>query len=133
MVGSVDVTPMVTTVLVQVIEFVIGLTVAWGTSVPDVTATVDWLIQPVLISVATKVNVPGAQAVVVNVFIEPQTPPCHVTVDTVGDTVPAKVTAGPLHVMLCVAPAEIIGVDKLLVTVATAVLVQPLGAVVVNV
>ena len=55
--GSVllNVTPIATTEFVQVIEFVIALTVACGTSVDELTATVDVFVQPDVGCVTTKV------------------------------------------------------------------------------
>ena len=46
--GSVllNVTPIATTEFVQVIEFVIALTIACGTSVDELTATVEVLVHP---------------------------------------------------------------------------------------
>ena len=55
--GSVllKVTPIATTLLVQVMEFVIAFTVACGTSVDELTATVDVLVHPDVGCVTTKV------------------------------------------------------------------------------
>jgi hypothetical protein len=50
-----SVTPIMTTELVQVIELVTAFTVACGTSVEELTATVAVLLHPDVASVATKV------------------------------------------------------------------------------
>ena len=57
MTGSVllKVTPIATTLLVQVIEFVIAFTVACGTSVDELTATVEVFVHPVFGCVTTNV------------------------------------------------------------------------------
>ena len=49
------VTPIATTLFVQVMEFVIAFTVACGTSVDELTATVDVLVHPDVGCVTTKV------------------------------------------------------------------------------
>ena len=61
------------------------------------------------------------------------TPPNQVAVEPKGVPVPVKVTELTPHTKVWVLPAFAVGWAKLLVTVATAVLVQPLLAVVVNV
>ena len=62
---------------------------------------------------------------VVKLVAEPQTPPNQFTEDVVGVDVPVNVTEDTPHTKVCVDPAFAIGVAKLLVTVATAVFVQP--------
>ena len=125
-----NVTPIATTVFVQVIEFVIAFTVACGTFVDELTTTVDVLVHPDVGWVTTNVYVPGAPTVVVNELGE-VTPPNHVAVDPNGVPDPVKVTELTPHTIVCVAPALATGVVKLLVTVATAVLVHPLAVLVV--
>jgi hypothetical protein len=106
--------------------------VACGTLVDELTATVDVLVQPELGWVTTNVYVPGAPTVVVNELGE-LTPPNHVAVEPTGVADPVKVTEDTPHTNVCVDPALAVGCAKLLVTVATAVLLHPLLAVVVNV
>ena len=79
---------------------------------------------------ATSVYVPGAPTVVVNDVGE-ATPPNHVAVEPTGVADPVKVTELTPHTKVCVDPALAVGVVKLLVTVATAVLVHPLAVLVV--
>ena len=73
---------------------------------------------------------PGAPTVVVNDVGE-DTPPNQVAVDPIGVADPVKVTELTPHTKVWVLPALAVGVVKLLVTVATAVLVQPLAVLVV--
>lgn len=131
--GSVllKVTPIATTLFVQVIEFVIALTVACGTSVDELTATVDVLVHPDVGSVTTKVQVPGAPTAVVN-DVGDTTPPNQVAVEPTGVPVPVKVTELTPHTKVCVDPALAVGVLKLLVTVAIAAFVQPFAVLVVT-
>lgn len=117
---------------VQVIEFVTAFTVACGTFVDELTATVDVLVQPEVGWVTTNVYVPGAPTVVVNELGD-VTPPNQVAVDPTGVPDPVKVTELTPHTIVCVVPALAVGVAILLVTVATAVFVQPLAPVTVNV
>ena len=100
--------------------------------VDELTATVDVLVQPEVGWVTTNVYVPGAPTLVVKEF-GVLTPPNQVAVDPTGVPVPVKVTELTPHTKVCVAPALAVGVVKLLVTVATAVFVQPLVPVVVKV
>ena len=122
---------MATTVFVQVIELVIALTVACGTSVDELTATVEVFVHPDVGCVTTKVYVPGAPTVVVNDIGE-LTPPNHVAVAPTGVAEPVNVTELTPHTNVCVPPALAIGCAKLLVTVATAVFVQPFVVLVVT-
>ncbi len=119
-----NVIPIDTTELVQVIELVIALTVACGTSVDELTATVEEFVQPDTGCVATNVYVPGAQAVVVKLVAVPQTPPNQLIAEVVGVAEPVKVTDVTPHTKVCVDPASAVGVVRLLVTVATALFVQ---------
>lgn len=130
--GSVfdKVTPIGTTLLVQVIELVTALTVACGTLVDELTTTVDVLVHPDVGWVTTKVQVPGAPTVVVKLLGD-VTPPNQFAVDVVGVALPVKVTELTPHTKVCVVPALAVGVARLLVTVATAVLVHPLAVLVV--
>jgi hypothetical protein len=73
---------------------------------------------------------PGAQAVVVKLVAVPHTPPSQMALAPDGDAEPDKVTELAPHTNVCVLPALATGVDKLLVTVATAVLVQPFAGLV---
>jgi hypothetical protein len=82
--------------------------------------------------VTTSVYVPGAPTVVVNELGD-VTPPNQVAVDPTGVPDPVKVTELTPHTIVCVAPALAVGIVILLVTVATAVFVQPFAAVTVNV
>ena len=73
---------------------------------------------------------PGAPTVVVN-DVGDDTPPNQVAVEPSGVPVPVKVTDDTPHTKVWVLPALAVGVVKLLVTVATAVLVQPFAVLVV--
>ncbi len=73
---------------------------------------------------------PGAPTVVVN-DVGDDTPPNQVAVEPSGVPVPVKVTELTPHTKVWVLPALAVGVVKLLVTVATAVLVQPFDVLVV--
>lgn len=130
--GSVllNITPIATILLVQVIELVTAFTVACGTLVDELTATVDVLVHPDVGWITTNVQVPGAPTVVVNEFGD-ATPPNQVAVDPAGVPDPVKVTVLTPHAKVCVAPALAVGVVRLFVTVATAVLVHPLAVLVV--
>lgn len=111
-------------------ELVIAFTVACGTLVDELTATVDVLVQPEVGWVTTSVYVPGAPTVVVNEFGD-VTPPNQFAVDVVGVALPVKVTVLTPHTKVCVLPALAVGVVRLFVTVATAVLVHPFAVLVV--
>jgi hypothetical protein len=124
------VTPIATTEFVQVIELVIAFTVACGTFVDELTLTVDVFVHPDTGCVATNVYVPGAPTVVVNELGD-DTPPNHVAVEPTGVAEPVKVTDATPHTNVWVEPAFATGVVKLLVTVATAVFVQPFAVLVV--
>lgn len=126
------VTPITTTLLVQVIELVTALTVACGTLVEELTATVDVLVHPDVGWVTTNVYVPGAPTVVVKLLGD-VTPPNQFAVDVVGVALPVKVTELTPHTKVCVVPALAVGVVRLFVTVATAMLVHPFVPVVVKV
>ena len=67
------------------------------------------LVQPDVGCVTTKVYVPGAPTVVVNVFGD-ITPPNHVAVDPTGVPDPVKVTELTPHTKVCVLPALAVGV-----------------------
>ena len=74
---------------------------------------------------------PGAPTVVVNDVGE-VTPPNQVAVEPTGVPDPVKVTELTPHTKVCVDPAFAVGVTVLLVTVATAVFVQPFVVLVVT-
>lgn len=90
-----------TNVFVQVIELVTAAAVTLGKPALGDTCTVELAVQPLVGLVATKVKTPADVALVVNVVVEPLTPPNQLAVVPAGlIKLPDKVTVGVVQVIV---------------------------------